>query len=108
MLFEEGGLPPSSCPGADTRARSCRPNGLRQSGRHGFAREFVQRAGHFLQYRIATFDAVSLLQVHRVVISEPGLTLRVLPNQGLLWQVDGHSMSAVHQRRTQLRIPEQQ
>ena len=74
---------------------------LRLSGHNGKLAECVLD----FRYGLGAFrDAMAFRQVFRIIVREPHLTIFVLPDQGLLREIDPGCLRAKHQGRTDFRI----
>ena len=49
---------------------------------------------------------MSLFHIPGIVIRYPDLGLRIFPDQGLLWQINGNALQTFHERASHLRIAE--
>jgi len=56
-------------------------------------RKIGQGIGYFFQYLVAAFSVMAFGQVFRVIVAVQDLSVFILPDQGLLRQIDGNTLA---------------
>src|SRR5215831_6093428 len=73
----------------------------------GPSHEIAEAARHGVDRRLGCGrQSVALREPARLVIGQPNLAIRILPDQRLQWQVDADGLVGLHQRRARLGVAE--
>jgi|GEM_PF-5614826 len=66
----------------------------------------LQRFAYFRQHFAASVDSVTFGQVIRIVGRQSGRSFLIFPDERFLGKIDGETLTALHQRRADFRITE--